>query len=72
MKTLRRTLFVLTLTLGAAACGNSITAPDDCEDPNTCEYTMGTGNYTLGTGNYTLGTGNYTLGTGNYTVGTGN
>ncbi len=33
MKTLRRSLLVLLLTVGAAACGTSITAPEHTPDP---------------------------------------
>ena len=33
MKTLRRSLLVLLLTVGAAACGTSLTGPDYTPDP---------------------------------------
>lgn len=59
MKTLRRTLLALALTLGIAACGNSITGP----------YTPDAGNYTPDAGNYTPDAGNYTPDAGNATGG---
>ena len=72
MKTIRRSLTVLLLTVGAAACGaSSITAPD-CEDPAGCWVQPGTGNVQPGTGNVQPGTGNVQPGTGNVQPGTGN
>lgn len=59
MKTLRRSLFVFFLALGAASCGtSSITAPDCDPNVETCEHQPGTGNHQPGTGNHQPGTGN--------------
>ncbi len=64
MKTIRRSLTVLLLTVGVAACGtSSILGP---------EIQPGTGNIQPGTGNIQPGTGNIQPGTGNIQPGTGN
>lgn len=71
MKPIRRTLTVLLLTVGAAACGTSSILAPECDDPAVCDYQPGTGNYQPGTGNYQPGTGNYQPGTGNAQGSTG-
>ncbi len=55
MKTLRNTLLALALTLGVAACGNSITGP----------YSPDAGNYSPDAGNYSPDAGNYSPDAGN-------
>jgi len=62
MKNVRRALLTLTLALGMAACGTSLTEP----------YTPDSGNYTPDSGNYTPDSGNYTPDSGNYTPDSGN
>jgi len=51
MKTIRRSITVLLLTVGAAACGASSIVAPDCEDPADCSIQPGTGNIQPGTGN---------------------
>jgi len=72
MKTIRRSITVLLLTVGAAACGASSIVAPDCEDPADCSIQPGTGNIQPGTGNIQPGTGNIQPGTGNIQPGTGN
>ncbi len=55
MKTLRNALFALTLSLGMAACGTSITEP----------YVPDSGNYVPDSGNYVPDSGNYVPDSGN-------
>ena len=55
MKTLRNTLLALALTLGVAACGNSITGP----------YSPDAGNYSPDAGNYSPDAGNHNPDAGN-------
>ena len=71
MKTIRRSLTVLLLTVGAAACGTSSILAPDCEDPSACTIQPGTGNIQPGTGNIQPGTGNIQPGTGNAGSGVG-
>lgn len=58
MKILRRSLLVLLLALGTAACSNSITGPDHTPDPGV--YTPDPGVYTPDPGVYTPDPGVYT------------
>lgn len=62
MKTLRRSLLALTLALGMAACGPSITGP----------HTPDSGNHTPDSGNHTPDSGNHTPDSGNHTPDSGN
>ena len=62
MKNISRAVFALTLAVGMAACGTSLTEP----------YTPDSGNYTPDSGNYTPDSGNYTPDSGNYTPDSGN
>jgi hypothetical protein len=72
MKTLRRSLFALALSVVAAGCSSSpILAPDGDYQPGTGSYQPGTGSYQPGTGSYQPGTGSYQPGTGSYQPGTG-
>ena len=55
MKTLRRSLLALTLALGMAACGPSITGP---HTPDSGNHTPDSGNHTPDSGNHTPDSGN--------------
>jgi predicted small lipoprotein YifL len=56
MKTLRRSLLVLVLTIGTAACSSSLVGPD---------YSPDSGNYSPDSGNYSPDSGNYSPDSGN-------
>lgn len=71
MKTIRRSLTVLLLTVGAAACGTSSILAPDCEDPAMCDVQPGTGSVQPGTGSVQPGTGSVQPGTGSVQPGTG-
>jgi hypothetical protein len=53
MKTLRRSLLIVLLTVGAGACSTPIMGPDDAEQHNP-----GSGNHNPGSGNHNPGSGN--------------
>ena len=55
MKTLRRALLVLFLSVGTVACGNSITGP---HTPDSGNHTPDSGNHTPDSGNHTPESGN--------------
>jgi predicted small lipoprotein YifL len=57
MKTLRRSLLVLLLTVGTTACGSSILGPD--YHPDGGNYHPDGGNYHPDGGNYNPDGGNY-------------
>lgn len=57
MKIVRRSLVVLLLTFGAAACGTSSILAPECDDPNSCPIQPGTGSIQPGTGSIQPGTG---------------
>ncbi|MGD8320558.1 MAG: hypothetical protein PVJ02_08890 [Gemmatimonadota bacterium] len=71
MKTIRRTLMVLALTVGAAACSTSSILAPDCEDGSSCSIQPGTGSIQPGTGSIQPGTGSIQPGTGSIQPGTG-
>lgn len=56
MKTLRRLMLVMVLTVGAGACSGSILGP---------EHTPDSGNHTPDSGNHTPDSGNHTPDSGN-------
>lgn len=62
MKTLRRTLLALTLSLGMVACGNSITSP---HMPDSGNHTPDSGNHTPDSGNHMPDSGNHMPDSGN-------
>ena len=66
MKTLRRALLVLFLSIGTAACGSSITGP---HTPDSGNHTPDSGNHTPDSGNHTPDSGNHTPDSGNVTGG---
>jgi len=59
MKTLRRSLLVLMLTVGTAACGSSIMGP---HTPDSGNHTPDSGNHTPDSGNHTPDSGNIVSG----------
>jgi hypothetical protein len=59
MKNLRNLAFLLALSVGTVACGESITGPDG--------YTPDPGSYTPDPGSYTPDPGSYTPDPGSYT-----
>ena len=58
MKTFRRLILVLVLSVGAGACSGSILGPEDAHIPDSGNHIPDSGNHIPDSGNYTPDSGN--------------